>query len=404
MHGSTAGQPSTQRALDLLQKFPDRSPLLAVDLDIVAQHYLDLAAALPNVAIFYAVKANPAPEILRLLVALGSSFDVASLPEVEQCLAAGASPDSLSFGNTVKKRSAIDRAFELGVRRYAFDAESELDKLIEATPGSTVFCRILCDGFGAAWPLSRKFGCTPELAVDHLRRAARHGLKVGASFHVGSQQFDVNAWDRALALVADIRAELRADGTEMELVNLGGGLPGTYREAAPPISQFGAAIQQAIVRRLGPSLPPELLVEPGRFMVADAGVMRTEVVTIGTKSGTDRHRWVYLDVGMFSGLAEVAGEAIRYRLTSSCEPQEPVGPVVLAGPTCDSADVLYQTVDYQLPLALAPGDEILIHSIGAYSTTYSTVGFNGFEPLEVEIVPLSEAMAHRCGIGEAART
>jgi ornithine decarboxylase len=385
--------PASCRSIEFLNAHRHRSPLLVVDLDVVAHRYAQLAEALPDVAIFYAVKANPAPEVLRLLVSLGSSFDVASIGEVEACLAAGATSESLSFGNTVKKRVDIERAYELGVRRYAFDSDEELDKLIAVAPGSTVFCRVLCDGFGAAWPLSRKFGCSPDFAVDHLRRAARHGLEVGASFHVGSQQFDVHAWDRALAVVADIRAELRADGIEMRLVNLGGGLPGTYVETAPDIEQFGEAIQHAIRRRLGPEVPPEVLIEPGRFLVADAGTIRCEVVTVARKSATDDHRWVYLDIGMFSGLAEVMDEAIRYRVRGESDVSGPTGPVVLAGPTCDSADVLYQKTDYQLPLSLAAGDAVYIDSCGAYTTTYSTIGFNGFDPLDVEILTATTTTA-----------
>ena len=325
------------------------------------------------------------------MVEAGSSFDVASIGEVRSCLAVGAAPSALSFGNTIKKETDIAAAYALGVRRFAFDSESELAKLIEAAPGSTAFCRILCDGLGAAWPLSRKFGCAVDMATDLLRSAAHAGLIPGVSFHVGSQQFDPEAWDRALALVADLRAELRADGIELGLVNLGGGMPGTYIEDVPPIAAYGASIADAIERRLGPDLPAEVLVEPGRFLVADAGVLRAEVVTIGRKTRHDDHRWVYLDVGMFSGLAEVMDEAIRYRIVaadgSTVPVGEPTGPVVLAGPTCDSADILYQTLDYQLPLSLAPGDRILLLSVGAYSATYSTVGFNGFDPLDVEVLP-----------------
>jgi ornithine decarboxylase len=382
--------PVSDRVAEAFERHPDRSPLLVVDLDVVAERYRELVAALPAATVFYAIKANPHPELLRLLVAEGSCFDVASIGEVRSCLAAGARPEDLSFGNTVKKQRDVAAAFALGVRRYAFDSPSELDKLIDSAPGSTAFCRILCDGLGAAWPLSRKFGCAVELAADMLRTAARAGLTPGVSFHVGSQQFDPTAWDRALALVADLRAELRADGIELGMVNLGGGLPGTYVEDVAPTAAYGAAITDAVTRRLGPDVPPEVVVEPGRFLVADAGVLRAEVVTVGRKTAHDDHRWVYLDVGMFSGLAEVMDEAIRYRIVPVVAPADAAtGPVVLAGPTCDSADILYQTVDYQLPEGLAPGDRLYLLSVGAYSTTYSTVGFNGFDPLDVEVLPLT---------------
>ena len=377
-----------------LDAHPDRSPLLVVDLDVVADRYDLLRRVVPSAVVYYAVKANPAPELLAMLVEMGSSFDVASIGEIRSCLDAGAPPDRLSFGNTVKKRVDIGAAHALGVRTFAFDCDEELDKLIDIAPGSTAFCRVLSDGLGAAWPLSRKFGCTPERAGQLLRRAHAAGLSVGLSFHVGSQQFDPTAWDRALAGVADLRAELRADGIELELVNLGGGLPGVYIEDTPSPEEYGLAIESAIDRRLGPDHPPLILVEPGRFLVADAGVLRTEVVTVGTKSAIDEHRWVYLDVGMFSGLAEVMDEAIRYRIVGADgrshvddEGPDELGPVVLAGPTCDSADILYKAADYRLPKSLRSGDQLLLLSVGAYSITYSTVGFNGFDPLEVEVLP-----------------
>jgi ornithine decarboxylase len=384
---------ATPRILAAFDQHPDRSPLLVVDLDVVADRYRELTGSMSAATVFYAVKANPHPDVLRLLVAAGCSFDVASIGEVHACLDAGATPDALSYGNTIKKQRDIAEAYALGVRRFAFDSASELDKLVESAPGSTVACRILCDGSGAAWPLARKFGCDVELAGDLLRRASRAGLATGLSFHVGSQQFDPGAWDRALALVADLRADLRADGVELRMVNLGGGLPGSYREDVPATAAYGSAISDAVERRLGPDLPPEVIIEPGRFLVADAGVLRTEVVTVGTKTRHDDDRWVYLDVGIFSGLAEALEESIRYRIVGAdgrpFPTDEPSGPVVLAGPTCDSVDVLYQSGDYELPLAVGPGDRLLLLSVGAYSMTYSTIGFNGFPPLVVEVLPVS---------------
>jgi ornithine decarboxylase len=165
-------------------------------------------------------------------------------------------------------------------------------------------------------------------------------------------------------------------------------------EDVPSPQQYGEAIEAAIQRHLGPDLPPQILIEPGRFLVADAGVLRTEVVTIGTKSPTDERRWVYLDVGVFTGLVETMDEAIRYRIVAEdgtpYRDLDQLGPVILAGPTCDSADILYESTDYRLPLGLRSGDRLLLLSLGAYSTTYSTVGFNGFDPLDVEILPRSD--------------
>ena len=163
----------TARIEEFLREAGRETPFLVVDLDVVASRYVQLVSSLPGVDVFFAVKANPAPEILELLVGLGANFDVASIGEIDACLAAGADPTRLSFGNTVKKRTAIRDAYARGVRIFAFDSEEELDKLIDLAPGATVFCRVLCDGSGADWPLSRKFGCDPELALSLLVRAAR---------------------------------------------------------------------------------------------------------------------------------------------------------------------------------------------------------------------------------------
>ena len=353
---------------------------------MVRERYLTLARAIPAAAIFFAVKANPAPEVLELLTDLGASFDVASPGEVDACLAAGADPAQISYGNTVKKVAAIEHAYAKGVRLFAVDCERELDKVIATAPGSTVFCRMLCDGMGADWPLSRKFGCETELVSRLMVRAADHGLGVGVSFHVGSQQRDVQAWDRQLAIVADLYSMLRAHDIEPAVVNIGGGFPGSYLEPAPPIEVYGDAITVALQRRLGPDLP-FVIAEPGRYLVADAGVLQTEVVLVARKSDYDEQRWVYLDVGMFGGLAEAMGEAIRYRMRTPHDGTE-CGPVVIAGPTCDSADILYQHHSYHLPLALHDGDRIDIVAAGAYTTTYSTVGFNGFAPLAAHYLPI----------------
>ncbi|MGH6946649.1 MAG: type III PLP-dependent enzyme [Kiloniellales bacterium] len=355
------------------------TPCLVVDLDVVAENYRALEQALPDSRIFYAVKANPAPEILSLLAGLGSSFDTASVNEIKQVLTAGAGAVRISFGNTIKKQVDIATAYELGVRLYAFDSDAEVDKLAEAAPGARVFCRILTSGQGADWPLSRKFGCEPDMAERLLRKAARKGLEpCGLSFHVGSQQRDPGQWDAALATCAALFDALSAEGLELDLVNLGGGFPTRYRRDVPTAEAYGYAIRESLSRHFGNRLP-QTIVEPGRGMVGNAGVIETEVVLIAKKSVRDARRWVFLDIGKFGGLAETMDEAIQYPIDSlrggACEP------VILAGPTCDSADVLYEQSEYLLPGDLEIGDRLRIRATGAYTTTYSAVAFNGFEPL-----------------------
>src|SRR5215831_4130967 len=179
----------TARIRQFLRKRAEDGPCLVVDLDVVRENHLAFAKALPDTKVFYAVKANPAPEVLSLLAALGSSFDAASVAEIEMVLAAGAPAERISFGNTIKKERDVARAYALGVRLYAVDCTAEVDKVARAAPGSRVFCRILSDCVGAEWPLSRKFGCEPAMTADVLEHAHRLGLEAyGVSFHVGSQQ------------------------------------------------------------------------------------------------------------------------------------------------------------------------------------------------------------------------
>jgi len=376
---------ATQRIMDFLATRRPEGPCLVVDLDVVHDNYQAFRKAMPNSRVFYAVKANPAPEILRLLVSLGSSFDTASVAEIEMALDAGATPDRISYGNTIKKERDVARAYELGIRLYAVDCIEEVEKIARVAPGSQVFCRVLTDGAGAEWPLSRKFGCVPAMAVDVLRHANLLGLDAyGVSFHVGSRQTDLSAWDRALSDARMVFGKLAAEGINLRMVNMGGGFPTRYLRDVPTAQAYGEAIFDALSKHFGNRMP-ETIIEPGRGMVGNAGVIKSEVVLISRKSDNDEARWVYLDIGKFGGLAETMDEAICYPLVTPRDGDEKA-PCVIAGPTCDSADVLYEKNLYPLPISLTIGDEVLIEGTGAYTTTYSAVAFNGFEPLKAYVI------------------
>jgi ornithine decarboxylase len=375
----------TDRIRKFLRRRRDEGPCLVVDLEVVRENYLAFAKALPDTRVFYAVKANPAPEILKLIADLGSSFDTASTGEIDLVLAAGATADRISFGNTIKKERDIARAYELGVRLFAADSEAEVEKIARAAPGSKVFCRILCDGSGAEWPLSRKFGCVPEKAPRVLEHAHRLGLVAhGISFHVGSQQNDVKDWDKALAAAGAIFRDMSERGINLQMVNLGGGFPAKYLKEVPKVQVYGRAIFKALRKHFGNRIP-ETIIEPGRGLVGDAGMIEAEVVLISKKADDDNVRWVYLDIGKFGGLAETMEEAIRYPIRTPKDGGE-TAPCIIAGPTCDSADVLYEKTPYPLPVSLAIGDKVLIEAAGAYTTTYSSVAFNGFPPLKSYVI------------------
>ncbi|YBV96566.1 ornithine/lysine decarboxylase [Phyllobacteriaceae bacterium JZ32] len=376
---------ATQRIIDFLNTRRPNGPCLVVDLDVVRENYIGFEKALPDSRIFYAVKANPAPEILRLLASLGSSFDTASVAEIEMALDAGAPAERISYGNTIKKERDIARAHELGIRLFAVDSVEEVEKIARAAPGARVFCRVLTDGEGAEWPLSRKFGCVPAMAVDVLRHAKMLGLNAyGVSFHVGSQQTNLSAWDRALGDARKVFAALAEEGITLKMVNMGGGFPTRYLRDVPTAQAYGRAIFDALRKHFGNRIP-ETIIEPGRGMVGNAGVIKTEVVLVSKKADNDNVRWVYLDIGKFGGLAETMDEAIRYQIVTPRDGDR-TEPCIIAGPTCDSADVMYEKTPYPLPVSLTIGDELLIEGTGAYTTTYASVAFNGFEPLRSYVI------------------
>lgn len=368
---------------------PD-TPYLTIDLDRVRANYGAVRAALPEADVYYAVKANPAPEILRLLASLGSAFDVASPGEIELCLAAGAAPERLSYGNTIKKAADVAFAHRAGVRRFSFDTPADLAQLGQLAPGSVVACRFLVDAPASGTPFGRKFGCAPDEAVRLLSQAVELGLRPALCFHVGSQQCDPSAWSAGLRQAAGIVNALSSKGIVVESVNLGGGFPVEYRDPVPSLSECVSAIRSG----LEPGFP-QLLIEPGRVIVATAGTIHASVVSVADR---DR-RWVYLDVGRYNGLAETENEYIPYRLTTS-RPSTSDGPVVLAGPTCDGDDVIYQHTSYQLPLALSPGDQVDIHDAGAYTASYSSVSFNGIPPLPTHFKDATGTFAGRHVLAE----
>jgi ornithine decarboxylase len=359
-------------------------PTLVLDTDVVASQYRALKAGLGRAHVHYAVKANPTREIIETLIGLDSHFDAASRGEIELCLGLGAAPETISFGNTVKRASDIAFAHHAGIDLFAADAEEELDKIATHAPGAQVYIRLIVDASEADWPLSRKFGCARDKALDLLAYATDLGLRpVGFSFHVGSQTRKAEMWTTTLNQIAEIWAQAQAAGYALDLLNIGGGFPAFYGEEIEHPTTYAARVMELVRARFGDV--PRVMAEPGRGLVAEAGMIAAEVLLVSRKSDNDMHRWVYLDIGRFSGLAETEGEAIRYQFITDRD-YEPTGPCILAGPSCDSADVLYERRPVQLPLGLRSGDRIIIRNCGAYTSSYSSVGFNGFPPLDVWVI------------------
>ncbi|MEV4079834.1 type III PLP-dependent enzyme [Nonomuraea fuscirosea] len=357
---------------------PVETPILTLDLEQIRRNHDLLRTAFPGIWLYYAVKANPAPDILATLADAGCRFDVASIGEAFAAVAAGGDLAHLSYTTPAKKFADIKAAYELGVPWFTADSADEVDKVAAAAPGASLFVRIAVANDGAAAPFGDKFGCDPEHAADLLRRAARAGLSpAGVSWHVGSQQLDVHAWDKPIEAAAGIAH----DFGHLPLLNLGGGLPVAYTDPVPELHSYAAAIFASVEQHFGDNRP-QLILEPGRAIAASAGVIETEVVQVIHRQGT---RWVYLDAGKYGGLIETEGEAIHYPMHAP-DVDGPTGPAIVAGPTPDGDDVLYQQHRPELPLALGSGDRVLIERTGAYTASYSAVRFGGLPPLAVRVI------------------
>ena len=209
------------------------------------------------------------------------------------------------------------RFYQQGVRMFATDSEADLRNIAKAAPGSKVYVRILTEGtMTADWPLSRKFGCESDMAMDLMILARDLGLEpYGVSFHVGSQQREIGAWDAALGKVKVIFSRLlEEDGIQLKMINMGGGFPANYLYRTNDLATYAAEITRFLQEDFGNELP-KIIIEPGRSLISNAGVLVSEVVLISRKSRTALHRWVYTDVGKFSGLIETLDESIKFRST-----------------------------------------------------------------------------------------
>ncbi len=367
-----------------MKAFADQqeTPFVVIDKQTIADSYDQLVSCFPFAKIYYAVKANPATEITELLRDKGSNFDIASIYELDKVMKAGVAAERISYGNTIKKARDIRYFYEKGVRLFATDSEADLRNIAKAAPGAKVYVRILTEGSTSAdWPLSRKFGCNPDMALDLLILAKQLGLvPYGVSFHVGSQQRDIDVWDAAIAKVKVIFERLKEeDGITLQMINMGGGFPANYIQRTNSLETYAEEIIRFLKEDFGDELP-EIILEPGRSLIANAGILVSEVVLVARKSRTAVERWVYTDVGKFSGLIETMDEAIKFPIWT--EKKGEMEEVVIAGPTCDSADIMYENYKYGLPLNLSSGDRLYWLSTGAYTTSYSAVEFNGFPPLK----------------------
>jgi ornithine decarboxylase len=365
------------------------TPCIVLNLQTVKKNYLRLAELFPYADFYYAVKANPDTQVVKLLAGLGSQFDIASRPELDLVLSLGIAPERITYGNTIKKLKDVAYFYEKGVRLFSTDSREDLKNIAQAAPGSKIYVRILVENSTTAdWPLSRKFGCHPDMAYDLLVSARDSGLvPYGISFHVGSQQRDIGQWDDAIAKTKYLFSSLEEEeNIHLEMINMGGGFPAAYTQPTNDLSEYAAEIHRYLTDDFGSDLP-RIIFEPGRSLVGNSGVLISEVVLVSRKNNTALNRWVYLDTGRFNGLIETLDESIKYPIVTSKDiAGGKEAEVIIAGPTCDSMDILYEDYKYRLPVDLKIGDRLYFLSAGAYTSTYASVGFNGFPPLKTYVM------------------
>jgi ornithine decarboxylase len=362
------------------------TPFLVLRLSKIEAEYDRLRKLMPYAKIFFAMKACPLDEVIKLMIKKGSCFDIASIEELDQLLALGVTPDRISFGNTIKKESSIDYAYKKGIRLFATDAMSDVHKLARKAPGANVFFRIICEGGSADWPLSRKFGAHPDMIYYLAIEAKKLGLNpYGISFHVGSQQRDIGQWDSAIAQVKYLFDALAKKDIFLKMINMGGGFPASYIRPTHDLSVYAKEITRFLNEDFANGLP-EIIIEPGRSIAADAGIIVSEIIMISKKTALAQTSWVYLDIGKFSGLIETIDESIKYPIFVEGTRSHTSTEVIVAGPTCDSADILYEKYKYQMPIDIKEGDRVYILTAGAYTKSYSSICFNGLPPLKHYVI------------------
>lgn len=361
------------------------TPNIVINLSQVEKNFINLRESFPYASIYFAIKSNPGEPVLKLLASLGANFDVASRYELDKIMSIGVEASRLSYGNTIKKARDIKYFYDQGVRMFATDSKDDLKAIAENAPGSKIYVRMLVENAQTAdWPLSRKFGCHPDMAYDLLVMAKKLGLHpYGVSFHVGSQQRDIGAWNDAIAKASYLSYSLEEEeGIKLEMINMGGGFPAHYIQPANELETYASEITRYLHDDFGENIP-KIILEPGRSLVGDCGILTSEVILVSRKNNTALQRWVYQDSGKFNGLIETLDESVKYPVISSKDKEgEKEGEVILAGPTCDSADIMYENIKYKLPLTLKAGDRLYWLTTGAYTGTYASVEFNGFPPIK----------------------
>jgi ornithine decarboxylase len=358
----------------ILQSQDYETPCLVVDIDLIKQNYKDMKECFKDVDIFYAIKANTDTNIIKTLMDLGSKFETSSINEVKLLLTLGVKPENIVNSAPYRKEIYLKRMYKMGIRMFVFDTEEELKKFKRVAQEAKLFLRVDVDNEGSDWPLSKKFGVEPKDAVELIKKADKMGLKVlGTTFHVGSQCLNLDNWDKALMQMKNIHDECKENGIELNMINLGGGIPIKHLKEIPNVKKTAEKIMNFVNNNFSPA--PKMIIEPGRGLIGNAGIMIAEVISKRRYKG---QTWIYLDIGVFHGMMETI-EGFDYEILTENDLTNPDGEketYVIAGPSCDGVDVMFK--DGKKMSKVEIGDKVYIINAAAYTISYASL-FNGYK-------------------------
>jgi ornithine decarboxylase len=356
------------------------TPTLILDYDIISETYDRFIDLYPNTMVYYAVKANANPRICQLVVERGGGLEIASMAELELALRVGARGDQIICSNPIKNPAFIRRMQQEDVYATVVDSTYEVEKMAQHAPGMRVYIRLAVDNTGSVLPLAGKFGVSGEQALEIAELAREKGLEViGLSFHVGSQCLNPNNWVNAIRASGDVWQAAQERGFNFNFLDLGGGFPaGNYHDPSIPTLEAISDVVMPALHENIPNLEDVLVVlEPGRGLVGESGRL---IASVEGKAPRGEDEWLYLDAGVFNGLMETyEGFPPVVRLVAEDAHLRPRKVYTLAGPSCDSCDVLARGVN--LP-EIHIGDRLQFLDAGAYVTEYGAA-FNGFPVPEV---------------------
>ncbi|NJD56553.1 MAG: type III PLP-dependent enzyme [Nitrospirae bacterium] len=366
-HTRITAKSTIRKAIDYVRNTDLEPPYLLIDKAKVRQKVHGIGKNIRNAEVFYAVKANPDVEVLKLINGQGIGFEIASEGELNILSSIGVSSDRIITSNPIKSFRFLRMAAASGITYFSYDSEAEVLKMREYVPGANVYVRLSVPNEGSEWPLSKKFAVEVDAAEELLLYARKKGLNpVGITFHVGSQCTNIYNWNAALNKAKDLWDRAEKAGIRLSLLNIGGGYPIRYTKDVVGISAIDKNINKLIYEKFPKKM--RVFIEPGRAVVGDAGIFVTRVIGKAVRGDEE---WLSLDVGVFNGLMESVG-GIKYRYI--VEGPGEMRKWTLAGPSCDSFDVIEKDVLLPEP---AVGSYVLILSSGAYTISYASE-FNGF--------------------------